>query len=136
MRPECLFFAKIHIFGPSSVLQGFTVVLFLMRRTHFKNDIRYSHFKIKRQMRFFKKEKETLKKGKTFHKKEKITKKSLPRTCSCIKFTLFFMFENSMSMCHTDFFFFPSFFPPFFVWLLISFYFLYGDFHAGAVQFR
>lgn len=44
------------------------------------------------------------KKGKTFHKKKQ--KKSLPLMCSCIKFTLFFMSENSMSMCHTDFFFF------------------------------
>lgn len=71
------------------------------------------------------------KKGKTFHKK-KNNKKSLPRTCSCIKFTLFFMFENSMSLCHTDFS--PP--PFFFVRLLISFYFLYGGFHAGAVKFR
>lgn len=38
--------------------------------------------------------------------------------CSCIKFTLCFMFENSMSLCHTDFYFFL-----FFVWLLISFLF-------------
>lgn len=46
------------------------------------------------------KKKNKHKKGKTFHKKEK----KKVQTFSCIKFTLLLKFENSMSMCHTDYF--------------------------------
>lgn len=47
--------------------------------------------------------KKNLKKGKKHSTKK--NKKSLPRMCSCIKFTLFFSIFDSMKMCHTVVFF-------------------------------
>lgn len=110
---------------PPPLPQGFTLVLFSIRQP-FSKIIKNSPYKTRG--RFFKKI-NIKKKGKTFHKKEKQQKKVFHSCVAVLSLLYFFMFENSMSMCHTDFF-----FP--FLWLLISFYFLYGDFQAGAVQFR
>lgn len=61
----------------------------------------------KRQRRFLKKNKKKhWKKGKTFHKKKNDKKKVFHKRVAVLSLPYFFMFENSMSMCHTDIFFF------------------------------
>lgn len=71
----------------------------------------------KRQMRFFKKE---LKKGKTFHNEEKQQKKVFHVAVLSLFFSCLKLHVNVPHW----FFFFP------FLWLLISFYFLYGGFFS------
>lgn len=76
----------------------------------------------KRQMRFFKKE---LKKGKTFHNEEKQQKKVFHVAVLSLFFSCLKLHVNVPHW----FFFFP------FLWLLISFYFLYGGFFFMQVLF-
>lgn len=76
-------------------------------------------------------QKRNLKKKGNIPQKEKQQKKVFHR-CVAVLSLLYFSCLKTPCHCATLI----SFFFFFFVWLLISFYFLYGDFHAGAVQFR